>query len=175
MPADPQGRALAVAKVGGGTVVRKMTAREALSAAVSGPASSTATGSGAASSGPASSKATGSGAASSGATSSELQATAAAAPATPVVANDLPPSLEQAHPDDKTELASLLDKVTGRNTGAKGGTGSGPPGLPSAVAAAIREDAVVEGHPGSARAGAGECAGLCGQARASQQPAAASL
>ena len=172
-----------------GTIVPKMTVQEALSAALSGPASSGATGSGAASSGPASS-------ASSGATSSRLQATAAAAPATASVAGYLPPSLEQAHPDDKTELANLLDTVTGRNTGAKGGTGSGPPDLPSAVAAAIREDAVVEDEADSggddadqvkpgiapdpppglvARAGAAECAGFLGQAGASHQPATASL
>jgi len=105
-------------KLAPGAIVQKMTVQEAQSAAVYGPASSTATGSRAASSGPASSTATSSGATSSGATSSELQATAAAAPATASVASDLPPSLEQAHPDDKTELANLLDKVTGRNRGA---------------------------------------------------------
>ena len=99
---DRQGSALAVAEVG---IVPKMTVQEAPSAAVSGLARSTATGSGAGSSGD----------------------TAAAAPATAPVASDLPPKLAQAHPDDKRELANLLDKVTDRNTGAKGGTGSAPP------------------------------------------------
>ena len=101
-----------------------MTTQEAQSAVVSGLASSTATGSGAGSSGD----------------------TAAVAPATAPVASDLPPKLAQAHPDDKREFANLLDKVTDRNTGAKGGTGSGLPDLPSAVALAIRQDAVLEGE-----------------------------
>ena len=78
---------------------------------------------------------------------SELQATAAAAPATAPVASGLPPSLAQAHPEDQKELANLLDKVIDRNTGCSGGTGSGPPDLPSAVAAAIRADGVVEDAP----------------------------
>jgi hypothetical protein len=51
--------------------------------------------------------------------------------------------LEQAHPDDKTELANLLGKATDRNTGVSTGTGSRPPDLTSAVATAIQEDAVV--------------------------------
>ena len=84
---------------------------------------------------PASSTVTASGAASSGATGLELQATALS-PHSPIVGAGA-----FRGPD---RVGNIFDIIIERNTGSSGGTGSGLPDLPSSLALAIREDAVVE-------------------------------
>ena len=58
----------------------------------------------------------------------------------------LPESVEQAHPDDKMELAKMFDQARGKapaqDSGASGGTGSGPPDLKTVVRESIEGDTV---------------------------------
>ena len=54
----------------------------------------------------------------------------------------MPNKVDGLHPDDKQVLVSLVKQGMEQNFGAKEGTGSGPPDMPSAIAKAVENDAV---------------------------------
>ena len=56
----------------------------------------------------------------------------------------MPRKLAEAHPEDKAELAIVLNQSVQRNTGAEVGTGSGPTDLQDVIAEAVANDDVAE-------------------------------